>query len=188
MILSVRILDGLPVYGEMAAAYPDSFAKTGQEGTVVEFETDERRWVGNFARGADGLDLAELHPNKCDAVVIAGGDLWVVNVETGTAEYLLPAVYSATPVKNPDGWVFSRQEIALARLGPDGLLWHTKRISWDGFDQVQFSDDKVMGLAWNPMGDAWEPFEVDLRSGESTGGSYSFDDGDGWEQLASPVA
>jgi len=186
MTLKVRLLDGLPVYGEMAIAYPESFGKTGRQGTVVEFETDKRKWVGNFQPGLSGLDLAEQHPNNRDGVVIAAGDLWVVDAETGSAECLLPVVYSAISVADPDGWVFSRQDIALARLGPDGIVWHTRRLSWDGLDQVQISGGKVTGLAYNPMGDTWEPFEVDLHTGEAVGGSYSLDDEHGWERLASP--
>ena len=41
MTLKIRLLDGLPVYGELATPYPESFGKTGRQGTVVEFETDE---------------------------------------------------------------------------------------------------------------------------------------------------
>ena len=188
MTLSVRLLDGLPAYGELAVAYPESFGRLGREGTVVEFKTGDRKWVGNFQPGQYGLNLAEQHPNERDAIVIAAGDLWVVNGDTGSAEYLLPAVYSAIPVTNPDGWVLSRQEIALVRFGPDGIVWHTRRISWDGFDEIQISDDKVTGLAWNPLDDSWEPFAVDLHSGKSTGGSYSVDDDERWEQLKSPHA
>jgi hypothetical protein len=186
MTLKLRLLDGLPVYGEMAIAYPESFGKTGRQGTVVEFETDKRGWVGNFQPGLYGLDRAEQHPNKRDGMVIAAGDLWVVDADTGAAECLLPAVYSAIPMADRSGWVFSRQDIALARFGPEGIVWHTKRLSWDGFDQVQISGRKITGLAYDPMGDTWEPFEVDLQTGESVGGSYLMDDGDEWERLASP--
>ncbi len=183
-MFSVRLLDGLPAYGDLAVAFPDSFGKTGREGTVVEFKTEDRSWVGNFQPGLSGLEFAERHPNERDAVVIAGGDLWVVDVETVAAEYLLPSVYSVIPVTDPDGWILSRQDCALARLAPDGIAWHTKRISCDGFDQVRILGDKVTGLAWNPFGDSWEPFDVDLQSGNSSGYVFSVNDTEEWEHLA----
>jgi hypothetical protein len=186
MTLKLRLLDSLPVYGEMATAYPESFGKTGRQGTVVEFKTDKKSWVGNFKPGLYGLDRAEQHPNNRDGVVIAAGDLWVVDADTGSAECLLFAVYSAIPIADPGGWVFSRQDTALVRFGPEGIVWHTKRLSWDGFDQVQISGSNITGLAYDPGGDTWWPFKVDLRTGESVGGSYLLDDGDAWEQLASP--
>ncbi|HKI85294.1 MAG TPA: hypothetical protein VKA53_00980, partial [Thermoanaerobaculia bacterium] len=82
------------------------------------------------------------------------------------------------------GWIYSRQGLALARLGPAGLFWHTRRLSWDGFDQLAVSGNEMKGLAWSPMDDRWHPFRVDIRTGTSQGGSYGDDDSEGWERLA----
>jgi hypothetical protein len=95
---------------------------------------------------------------------------------------LLPAIDLAIDVQDPQGWVFSRQGLAFARLGPKGLLWHTRRISFDGFDQVQLDGDRLTGLAWAPIDD-WRPFSVDIRSGRSHGGAYGVGDPEGWEAL-----
>jgi len=87
--------------------------------------------------------------------------------------------------QNPEGWVFSRQGTALARLESNGLMWHTRRLSWDGFDQLHIVGDELRGLAWSPIDDTWRPFRVELRTGKSTGGSYFDSDVEGWETLAS---
>lgn len=184
MMLSVTVLAGLPPYGEMAIAYPETWAQTGREGVVVEFESETAKWVGNFRPGLGGLELAALHPNRRDAVVIAAGDLWVVNGETRSAEHLLPGIVTAVPVTGPDGWILNRQDLALARLGPDGIVWHTRRLSWDGFDDLRIDGTKLTGLSWSAVDDSWKPFEVDIKSGRSTGGSYSFTDDEKWELLA----
>jgi len=175
----------LPPYGPPAIAFPGEWGRLGREGIVVEFRTEAGTWVGNFQPGLGGLQLAGLHPNERDAVVIAAGDLWVVDPDVRTAERLLPAIDAALEVRDPDGWVYSRQGLALARLGPEGLLWHTRRLSWDGFDQLSIGNGEVKGLAWSPIDDQWYPFRVDLDTGRSTGGSCGGKDAEGWERCAS---
>ena len=182
---AVRVLPGLPPYGPLATAFPAEWGRLGREGTVVEFKTERATWVGDFQPGLGGLQLVAVHPNQRDAVVIAAGDLWVVNPQERTAEQLLPAIDTALEVREPDGWVFSRQGIAFARLGPEGLIWHTRRLSWDGFDQLRIVHGDLTGLAWSPVDAQWHPFRVELGTGRSTGGSYVGEDTEGWEMCAS---
>jgi hypothetical protein len=186
MSLSVRILPGLPAYGALATPFPTEWGRFGREGTVVEFKDEDFCWVGNFRAGLGGIELAEVHPNKREAVIVSGGDLWVVDPAQRVASCVLPAIDAAIEVRNPDGWLFSSQGLAIARFGPSGLLWHTKRLSWDGFDQLALDGNELTGLAYNPMGDAWVPFRVDIRTGSSTGGSYLAEGTltDDWERLA----
>ena len=92
MVPAVRVLHGLPPYGPPAIAFPGEWGRLGREGIVVEFRTEAGTWVGNFQPGLGGLQLAGLHPNKRDAVVIAAGDLWVIDPGVRTAERLLPAI------------------------------------------------------------------------------------------------
>jgi hypothetical protein len=78
------------------------------------------------------------------------------------------------------------QGLAIARFGPQGLCWHTKRLSWDGFDQLNVVGDELTGLAWDPMGDSAMPFRVDIRTGRSSGGSFLAEGTrtNDWERLA----
>ncbi len=158
--------------------------RLGREGTVVEFMVEADAWVGNFQPGLGGLEFAELHPNGRDAVVIATGDLWVVSPVHRSAERLLPAIEAAFQVRDPNGWIFSRQGIALARFGPDGIVWHTRRLSWDGFDQLKILHGEVTGVARSPLDGEWQSFRVDLSTGRSSSGSYFDADTEGWERLA----
>jgi len=78
----------------------------------------------------------------------------------------------------------SWQGLAFVRLGAEGRTWHTRRISWDGFKQVQLSSTKISGLAWAPWDPEWTPFTVDLRTGRVEGGSYNGPDPTDRESLA----
>ena len=184
MISSFKPLPGLPPYGPPATAFPPEWGCLGREGVMVEFDSRGALWVANFQPGLEGLTVVYPHPNGHDAVVIASGDLWVVNPEERSAQRLLPAIDMALEVQDPNGWVFSRQGIALVRFGPEGLIWHTRRLSFDGFDQLRIEGDEVRGLAWSPVGDTWRAFQVDLRTGRSSGGTYPESDPERWEQIS----
>jgi hypothetical protein len=181
---SVRLLPGLPPYGPMPTAFPAEWGQLGREGTVVEFNTGTDLWVANVRSGSGGLHFAGLHPNRRAAIVIASGDLWMIDLRTRAAVQMLPAIEAMWQVQNPEGWVFSRQGIALARLGPSGLIWHTRRLSFDGFDEVHIDRHEVKGLAWSPLDDTWRPFCVDIQTGKAVGGSYFLEHDDGWEKLS----
>ena len=86
-----RRLPGLPPYGPLATAFPPKWGRLGREGIVIAFDSKGGEWVANFQPGPGGLDLICAHPNGRDVVVIASGDLWVVNPELRSAEKLLPA-------------------------------------------------------------------------------------------------
>jgi len=57
-------------------------------------------------------------------------------------------------------------------LGVEGVLWRSRRVSWDGMRDFRREGFVLRGEAWEPS-DRWYPFEVDLRSGNVAGGSYS---------------
>jgi hypothetical protein len=172
MVLIARRLAGLPASGPPPFTFPKEWGSLGREGLVVEFTTDAESWVANFAGGFTNLNLVSLPERWSHAVVIAGGDFWLVDPVTRVAKLVVPAVEAAYEVKAPAGWVLNRQGMAFARVGASGLLWHTGRLSWDGFDQVIVSDGEVRGVAWSPMSGRWHPFRVDLETGTSAGGGY----------------
>lgn len=57
MLKAVKLLKGLPPYGPMAISFPEELGKKGQEGMVVEFQTNKETWVGNFRQGLGKVDL-----------------------------------------------------------------------------------------------------------------------------------
>lgn len=116
--------------------------------------------------------------------MFAAGNLWVVNPEARAAELWADWIDAVWPVPGSDDLVLSLQGLALARLGAAGTRWRTRRLSWDGFDDIRFNAGSIDGLAWTPFGEKWLPFEVDPQSGASRGGSYVELDGTDREWLA----
>lgn len=179
-----RLLPGLPPYGPQAPSFPESHV--GSEGLVVEFmpETD-RAWVANFQAGIGGYTGVHLHPNGNEVVVFFEGNAFVVDpVDRQVREEDVPgAIAGVWEVRDPPGFILDRQGMAFERLSAGGLLWHTRRLSWDGFRNVLLGRDGIRGEAWSIL-DRWIPFTVNITTGESEGGSFTEVDATEWERLA----
>jgi len=169
----------------MATSFPARFARTGSEGYVVEFLPDTSdAWVGNFGPGLGGYSGVHLHPNSADVVVFSKGNGYVIDVyRRELKKELGGAVASVWEINGPRGLVCDRQGLAFFRIGPAGLIWHTRQLSFDGFRDVMLSSNRIVGLAWG-LDDAWLPFEVDLATGSSKGGSVPKEIDHDWERLA----
>ncbi len=166
---------GLPPYGPMATSFPAEWGKRGREGLVVEFlDDDGSSWTGNFHRGRCGSRVNDVlwHPNWRQVLVIAAGELWCVTTENQTAKLLSGGVFGVWTVQDPDGFVFNTWNIYFVRLGPDGVLWHTRRISMEGFDKVRIEAGALVGETLEPDSSSGRPFSVDLKTGQVEGGSY----------------
>jgi hypothetical protein len=180
-----RTLPGLPPYGENARPFPPDWGRFGREGTVVEFtRSDGQSWIGNFEPGYGNASQAVEHPDGRHVLVLARGDLWSVDPDRAQAELVTGPVNSLWPVRSPPGFIAEWQGLAFFRIDAAGILWHTRRLSWDGFDSVEVSPTTLTGLGWSPIEDRWMPFAVNISTGESTGGSFGEDDSEGWERLA----
>lgn len=179
-----HILPGLPPYGALARACPPDWGARGREGLVVEFTTSTGRlWVGNFANGMNGIREVVQHPDGLRVLVFSGGDGWSVDIDGEDAQLLVHTIDGLWPVQG--GLILSRQGLAFLRLGRDGVLWHTRRLSWDGFQNVRIDGDRLTASAWSPGSDEWAECSVDLRTGAASGGSYGDRDSEHWERLAS---
>jgi hypothetical protein len=170
---SFRRLAGLPPYGPRAVSFPTDWESRGHEGLVVEFASPSgQKWVGNFKPGLGGVDGVLLHPNGAEVLVIAAGSVWSVDPFSRDATELAVAVDAIWPVNDPDGVVFSLQGLAFLRLGPPGILWRTRQISFDGFRHIELSEHALAGEAWSAIDDSWIPFSADLHTGLVTGGAF----------------
>jgi hypothetical protein len=131
-----RVLEGLPPYGPRARPFPPEWGRLGREGLVVEFMPSQSdRWTANFQPGLAGLDEVIVHPDRHHVLVFSSGDLWSVDPELREAVRLAFAIDARWDVS--DGRILSKQGLAFLNVGPSGVVWHTRRLSWDGFSDVE---------------------------------------------------
>ncbi len=64
--------------------------------------------------------------------------------------------------------------IAFLGLGPNGLVWKSQRISWDGFRGLAVDGAVLTGESWTPMdrNSPWIRFRLDVTNGVHQGGAY----------------
>ncbi len=172
--MSCRVLAGLPPYGPPAEPFPSTGQGAHQEGLVVEFSpAGGAVWVGNFQRGATGLDRVLPSTKDGTVLVVAGGAGYVVDpLQRACVRELGGGIEQV--VELPDRLVFSNG-LWLEATDGERLLWRTRRLSWDGMRSLCVEGDRVVGEAYDPMSDDWARFSVELASGEASGGTYPVD-------------
>jgi len=172
-----RTLPGLSGTG----ARPVQFSVMGtgghSEGFVVEFTcANGQSWVGNFQGVRYGMSAVFTVPGRTDqAMVIAEGQAYAVEPETRTlvrtfGGQLAEVFY----LPRREAMIFGNGQW-FECVGPEGVLWSTRRTSWDGMLEVSMDGDRLHGRAFDVINDCWCPFEVDIETGEVTGGSYPLD-------------
>ena len=167
-----HILPGLPGVGP----WPLPFSATGQgmhrEGLVVEFfPKSNESWIGNFQPGVTTLNTVVVAQDERTAFLIVGGQAYVVCIET---RQLLAhhdndiEFFHHCP---DDGQVITGSNCDFTAYRSVDRLWRTRRISWDGFRNIEIESGCLRGEAWC-FDDTWHVFSVALDSGKTSGGSY----------------
>ena len=178
-----KLEQGLPPYGPAATLIPAGWGGGGREGVVVSFDDGETRWTANVQPGNGGPTEVRDHPNGADVLVFARGDCWVVDPTARRATLLAGAVEGVYAVPDSPDLILDRQGLALIRLGTAGVVWHTRRLSWDGLEGVSVRAGTIVGQSWDAARDRWSPFEVELSTGAASLGPLRVPPED-WERLA----
>jgi hypothetical protein len=169
-----RVLSGLPGIGPPAVSFNTTGTGKHAERFVVEFTcATGRRWVGNFEPGLYGASGVLAVPGRTDqALVLAEGEAYVVEPEAAALVRAFGGQITDVFTLADRDAVILGNGLWLECVGPEGLRWRTPRLSWDGMMEVAVYGQRLRGQAFNPIDDTWSPFEVDIDTGETTGGSY----------------
>src|ERR1051325_10784316 len=117
-----EVLPGLPPYGPAAKPFPVSGYRAHSQGFVVQFLGEKAgTWVGNFQPGLTSFSGAYEHPDGRHIVVVSGGDIYVVDPDTKTAENFGGMVEAVTPLPEKNALLFA-ENIYLSLIGPRGPI------------------------------------------------------------------
>lgn len=169
-IESLELLSGLPSGGETVHVFPSAWTARGSEGVVVRVVTAARSWVGNFMPGAVGVTGCWKLGEEA-GVVVAQGDVWHVSAISGSGAKLLAGATKVHEIGG-SGLLLEIDGIRLARMSESGILWESRRLSWDGLREVVVKGGCISGSGWSMPRDTWVAFAVDLGDGASSGGGY----------------
>ncbi|MCP4525483.1 MAG: hypothetical protein GY833_06195 [Aestuariibacter sp.] len=154
--------------------YPGSIEKGGQDGLVVSIIPFEGLpWVGIFAPGyPNALTKVLSFPDERSVCVIASGQAYIVradNPQIWKKAQLFP-VWDARAILEKKLLVLVDFTV-LTAYGPEGIIWTTNRLSWDGLKITDVTSNCIRGIAWDsPRGKEVE-FVVDIQTGRHEGGA-----------------
>jgi hypothetical protein len=140
------------------------------EGVVVRFLPDSPgAWYGNFIGGSGGLSGAYLHPNQRQVVVVSKGQAYIVEP---TTRVLIAAFGGEIGSVVEAGRYLVLAGFTTCHVIQDvGERWETRRLSWDGIQNLRLQDGLVVGEALS-LEDTWITFRINLGSRQVSGGSY----------------
>jgi hypothetical protein len=129
------------------------------------------RWLGEFSGLGGGLSGIFATPNEDVICVVNRGEGYLVDTMHPDRYDLLPVVPVMLVRRVPSrNILFFVDHTRLCALGKDGLLWVTKRVSWDGIKILEVTDRQIRGEGWDAPTDRWIPFSVDVETGHVDGG------------------
>ena len=112
-------------------------------------------------------------PDREQLCAVAGGYAYLIHSENPArweqVEYR--PVTSVMPILHESLLVFAGFH-SLTAWGPEGKLWKTGRLSWDGVRVCSVEGKSLVGMGWDMNTDKEMEFEVDLGTGQHRGGAY----------------
>jgi hypothetical protein len=156
--------------------YPVELEEGDRAGVYVRVVPRQgQAWAGFFALGFDSNQVVSAVascPDPDSLCVVTGGYAYVLKA-TDPAQWFRveqrPVVdLRALPAQ---GILLFTGFTTMTAVGRSGIAWTSERLSWEGISITEISGDKLRGLGWDALADKEVPFEVDLRTGESTGGA-----------------
>jgi hypothetical protein len=169
-----EVLDALPTYGEMYVPVSHNGELFSYEGYVVRFyRSDGSEWVANFKGGLDGLTGVYELQDKNKFAVFASGECYIMNPDSTKPLDIFGVQFQEVHVTQQHQ-ILAIDLTSITIIEPTGEHWFSERISWDGFKDLNFNEDFVTGLSYDPMNqiNPWVAFTLNFKTKEITGGSY----------------
>jgi len=184
MSLPIRyeILPGLPPYGPMYVPISEDGRPFASEGFVVRiYRNDGTSWVANCAPGV--TDFSGVFPLIAteQIVVIAGGAGYFLHSGQPTPTQCF-GINIRGIVPNASQRLIFYTDTEVEVIEPDGTLWISERIGYDGLKDLSCQDDMVSGLVFDVLQtgngvegweDVWESFTLNLITREVQGGPFA---------------
>jgi hypothetical protein len=174
----VKLLEAAPPVHplEKLHHYPVELEERDRSGAYVRVTPRAGpAWTGFFALGFESRQVVSALascPDPDSFCVVVGGYAYVVKANDPAQWFRVEQrpVVDFRPLPPQDILLFTGFTTMTA-VGRAGVTWTTERLSWEGISITEISGDKLRGLGWNAPADKEVPFEVDLLTGQHTGGA-----------------
>jgi hypothetical protein len=147
------------------------------EGYVVRFyKTDGTNWIANFKTGWTNLSGIYDFPEFKRTIVFASGQCYIMADDEQNPVKAFGVGFTNVYKTDDNILIVADQtDFTVIEISAD-KIWRSERISWDGFDDLNFNGDFITGLAFEPNSDdgEWKPFSFNYRTKEIIGGTCQF--------------
>jgi len=132
-------------------------------------------WSGFFAQGFDSdlaLNMISSCPDPGSLCVVVGGYAYVVKAANPAIWFRIEQKpVTALRVVEEHRLILFAGFTTITALGSSGIKWTTERLSWDGLSLGEIRSGKLYGKGWDAIANREVSFEVDLESGQHSGGA-----------------
>jgi hypothetical protein len=168
-----RELDELPAGTDVVELVPGRQAGAG--GLIFEVDPgDSDPWTGlarpGVMRASGAVSGLVTTPNPDGLCVLVRGTAYVVDATDRSYRGAVASapVTAVAPVL-PAGLLLLATPWQVIGIGPDGVMWQTKRVAIDGLRLDEADESRLFGVA-DPESAEPREFVIDLRSGTHEGG------------------
>ena len=165
-----KVLSELPANNSRVVYFPNEGTGVGRDGIMVKFvPPDGDSWIGIFAFG-DMLPSGDCKvcpgPGKNNLTIIAKGETYIASPRDPALFQMMKAcpVIGAISIPIRNLMIFYDFTEIFA-YGKNGLVWETKRISWDGIKINEVTSNEIIGQSWDAPNEEHVEFRVDLTNG-----------------------
>jgi hypothetical protein len=132
-------------------------------------------WTGVFACGFDSNKVTSglySHPDPDRLCVVAAGYGYIMIVRDPELyeRVIAQPVVSVHPAREA-GLLLFVDFTNISAYGPEGIVWRTDRLTWDGIRVTEVTPASVHGYGWDMPKDKEVEFTVDLKTGQHVGGA-----------------
>jgi hypothetical protein len=169
-----EILDSLPTYGPMYISVTENNESYFQEGFVVKFfQNDGNFWVGNFKTGWSNLNKVFDITAQNKILVIAGGLAYLMTPENQKPLKIFGLDFKYYFEYKNLIILSTNTEITIVNID-NGNIWTSKRISWDGIENLRIENNILIGECYDPTNstEEWSEFSLNIDMKEINGGSW----------------
>jgi hypothetical protein len=171
-----EVLRELPGNQQELVYVPNKVLGINRDGVMIRFFPQRGdSWIGVFAFG-DMLPNGECAiyegPSAHCLTIVSKGEGYIVSPETPNSFKHVSAcpILGVVPIRSHNLILFY-DYTEITAYNEDGLLWRTKRISWDGIEIDLISDKEIVGKSWDAPNNKYVEFRVNLTSGSHQGGA-----------------
>ena len=132
-------------------------------------------WLGMFAFGdptGRGLHGLFSCPNRDHLCVISAGRGYIVDSIKSCLVGEVPSFPVQEVIPLPKNHLLLFVDfVTITAWSQNGLMWRTKRLSYDGLKIREIGPDAIVGSGWDPTNPNPPEFGVELSTGKSFGGA-----------------